>query len=389
MRKFSAALLAAVLVLLAAPGSTVAVGNAEPGTTARVVTARAATTPQKIFGPSGYVDSLYSTFRDPKGRLHGYLSNYTAVSFDQRANGTLTNRRVMLDGGRRGSIDQCGVHPAGSLYKASPTHWITFYHAEKAAPADRGKCNHANRHTRWSIVKMETFNAGRSWVKRGQVITQDRALMKTATGGWSYDTDDAGSPRLVIDGKYMYLFFRATNRPRSDHTQTMNLARAPLRSMGKPGAWKKYYEAAPPLEGTFSEPGLGGRSSELPKVPNEKPLPGQARGISFNSHLNAWLAVEVNIEGVTLYQSLGPDDLMHWKKLAQPVKTGLTVSAWHKPCGRRGLPVAYGYGSIVGLNGASDKSGQSFWVYYMKKPAGECFDHRILYRRKITLPPTV
>ena len=64
----------------------------------------------------------------------------------------------------------------------------------------------------------------------------------------------------------------------------------------------------------------------------------------------------------------------------------LTESAWHQPCGRRGLPVAYGYGSIVGLNGSSSTSGQSFWVYYMKKPDGKCFDSRFLYRRKVTLP---
>ena len=62
------------------------------------------------------------------------------------------------------------------------------------------------------------------------------------------------------------------------------------------------------------------------------------------------------------------------------------MMTWHQPCGRRGLPVAYGYGSIVGLTGSSSTSGRSFWVYYMKKPAGKCFDSRILYRRKITLP---
>jgi hypothetical protein len=386
MHKFLAAALSAVLIPLFAPSATVTASTAEPGTTARVTTARAAGTPQKIFGPSGDVDSPYSTVRDAKGRLHGYLSNYTAFWFDQRANGSLANRRVMLQRGRRGAIDQCGVHPGGTIYKASRTHWITFYHAEKGAPADHGTCNHANRHTRWSIVKMETFNAGRSWVKRGQVITQDRGLMKTAAGGWKYATDDTGSPRLVVDGKFMYLFYRATNRTSGD-LQEMTIARAPRRSLGKPGAWKKYYEATPPLQGTYSQPGLGGRSSGLPTALGQKePLPGQARGISFNSHLNKWLAVEVGIEGITLYQST---DLLHWEFLEQPWKTGLTESAWHKPCGRKGLPVAYGYGSIVGLNGASDKSGQTFWVYYMKKPAGQCFDSRYLYRRKITLPSIV
>ena len=370
MRKFCAALLAAVLVLLAAPGSTVAVGNAEPGTTARAVTARVGA-PQKIYGPSGLVDSLYSTFRDAKGRLHGYISNYEALSFDQRPNGSLTNRRVMLQGGRRGAIDQCGVHPVGTIYKASRTHWVTFYHAERAAPADHGSCNHANRHTRWSIVKMETFNAGRSWVKRGQVITQDRGLMRTNAGGWKYATDDAGSPRLIVDGKFMYLYYRAANRS-SGTLQEMTIARAPKRSLGRPGAWKKLYR------GTFSQPGLGGRSSAL------KSLPGPARGISRNSHLKAWLAVEVDAEGIKLYQS---KNRLDWTFLENVDPRTKTESPWHQKCGRTGLPVAYGYGSIVGLNGSSSSSGRSFWVYYMKKPAGKCFDSRFLYRQKITLPP--
>jgi hypothetical protein len=378
MRKFSVALLAAVLVPLLAPGSAVTASTAEPGTTARVVNTRAGT-PQKIYGPSGDVDSLYSTVRDARGRLHGYLSNYTAYSFEQRANGSLTNRRVMLQGGRRGSVDQCGVHPVGTIYKASRRHWITFYHAEKAAPADHGRCNHADRHTRWSIVKMETFNAGRSWVKRGQVITQDRGLMRTAAGGWRFATDDAGSPRLIVDGKFMYLYYRATNR-KSGKLQEMTIARAPRRSLGRSGAWKKLYK------GSFQQPGLGGRSSGLPTALGQKgPLPGQARGISFNSHLKAWLAVEVNVEGITLYKSTDPDHKL-WEFYEQPVKTGLTVSAWHRNCGRKGLPVAYGYGSIVGLNGSSSTSGRTFWVYYMKKPAGKCFDSRFLYRRKVTLP---
>jgi hypothetical protein len=372
MHKFTTAMLSAVLVVVFAPGSAVTASTAEPGTTARVVTARAGT-PQKIFGPSGDVDSVYSTVRDAKGRLHGYLSNYTAFWFDQRANGSLTNRRVMLQRGRRGAIDQCGVHPAGTIYKASRTHWITFYHAEKGAPADHGTCNHFDRRTRWSIVKMETFNAGRSWVKRGQVITQDRGLMKTASGGWRYATDDAGSPRLIVDGKYLYLYYRATNRS-SGTLQEMTIARAPKQSLGRPGAWKKLYK------GTWQQPGLGGRSSGLTS------LPGQARGISFNSHLDDWLAVAVGIEGVTLYRS---NDRLTWTEYEQVVSTGLTESAWHQRCGRKGLPVAYGYGSIVGLNGSSSTSGQSFWVYYMKKPAGQCFDSRFLYRRKVTLPPAV
>jgi len=361
MRSLLAALLAGSLVLLLAPGPT------EAATTVTVGT------PQKIYGPSGYVDSLYATVRNHKGQLQGYLSNTKVMWFDQRANGTLKNGRVVMAGGKRGSVDQCGVHPVGTIYKdpAAPrSHWITFYHAERSAPVDRGRCNHWDQHTRWSIVRMESFNGGRSWLKRGQVITQDSALMRTAAGNWSYKTDDAGSPRLVIDGSFMYLYFRAANRA-SGGERAMTIARASLRSKGKAGDWKKFFN------GAFTEPGLGGQSSGLAG------LPDQARGISFNTYLNRWVAVHVNITGAYLYEST---DLLNWTLVEQIVSTGLTESAWHKPCGRRGLPVAYGYGSIVGLDGSSSTSSKSFWLYYMKKPAGKCFTDRYLFRRRVTLP---
>ena len=366
MRKLSAALLTAFLVLAIAPGQTQA-------GTATVAVGSTVGAPQKLFGPTGLVDSVYATVRDSKGRLFGYLSNHEARWYHQRPNGRLTNGRLIMSGGGRGSVDQCGVHPAGTIYKdpAAPrSHWITFYHAEEGAPVDGGKCNHSDRHTRWTIVRMETFNGGRTWLKRGQVITQDRALLRTPAGDWSFATDDVGSPRLVISGKYMYLFFRATNRS-SDEVQEMTLARAPLRSKGKPGAWTKFYN------GSFIEPGLGGRSSDL------SGLPASARGISRNSYLHRWLAVQVTIEGTFLFQST---DLLNWSPLQRVAKKGLTESAWHQPCGREGLPPAYGYGSIIGRNGSSSASSKSFWVYYMKKPAGKCFDHRYLYRRPVTLP---
>ncbi len=366
MLKFWAALLTAFLVLLLTPGPAAAV----PTDAVAKITVDA---PRKLVGPSPFVDSLYSTVRDNKGQLHGYLSNTKVMWYDQRANGSLTNPRQIMSGGGRGSVDQCGVHPVGTIYKdpaARGSHWITFYHAERAAPVDGGKCNHWDRHTRWSIVRMETFNGGRTWLKRGQVITQDRGLLSTPAGRWSYATDDAGSPRLVIAGKFMYLYHRATNRT-SGTLQEMTIARASLRSKGKPGAWTKFFK------GAFTEPGLGGQSSAL------SGLPAAARGISYNSYLDRWLAVKVDIAGTFLFQST---DRMSWTPLRQIVRTGLTESAWHRPCGRNGLPVAYGYGSIIGRNGSSSESSKSFWVYYMKKPAGKCFTDRYLYRRLVTLP---
>jgi hypothetical protein len=52
-----------------------------------------------------------------------------------------------------------------------------------------------------------------------------------------------------------------------------------------------------------------------------------------------------------------------------------------------GLPAAYGYGAIIGKRGSDATSGQRFYVYYMEKPAGDCFDHRYLLRRPVRLVP--
>ena len=358
------AIIATVLVALAACMSTA--GDAQP---ASITTIGA---PHKILGPSSQIDSVYATVRDRHG-LHAYLSNTQVLWFDQRANGSLHNRRVVMSAGGRGSIDQCGVHPVGTIYKdpAAPrSHWIGFYHAERAAPADAGRCNHPENHTRWTIVRMQSFNGGRTWHKGDPVVTQDQALL-SSNGRWSYRTDDSGSPRLVIRRGFMYLFYRAVNRT-SGFRQQMSIARAPVASRGKAGTWRKWHN------GSFTEPGVGGQQSPI------SGLPPQARGISYNSYLGEYLAVRADITGIELFRTAGRN-LLAWEPYQRLTRTGLTHSSWGQDCGRRGTPVAYGYGSIVGLNGSSSGSGQRFWVYYMKKPDGKCFDSRYLFRRLVKL----
>lgn len=324
--------------------------------------------PEKILGPSGIVDSLYATVSNGSG-LHGYMSNTEVYWFDQRKDGSLANQRLILGPGGTGSVDQCGVHPVGTIYKdsANRSHWITFYHAERGAPVDNGHCNHHDGHTRWTIVRMESFDSGKTWQKGKQVITQDSSLL-SKDGVWSYHTDDAGSPHLVIKGSYMYLFYRAV--PDHDQPQRMSIARATLASKGVPGAWHKWY-----IDG-YSQPGLGGKQTPIIG------LPKAARGISYNTYLNRYISVVVDAEGIKLYKATD-STLRNWTFLHRLVYFGST-SGWGMTCSST-MPVAYGYGSIIGQYGDGARSGQKFWVYYMKKPYGECFDHRYLYRRLVTL----
>lgn len=328
--------------------------------------------PQRILGPANDIDSLYVTYRNKTG-LHALMSMRFVTDYHQRKDGSLTQPRTVIRPGPLGSIDHCGVHPVGPFWKDphNPRHWVTFYHAEEQAPVDPGFCNHHEHHTRWSVARLVTWDAGRTWVKGGQVITQDRTLTTQPSGEWRYWSDDAGSPRPVWRKRYVYLFYRATTQ-RTPDRRKMLVARAPIKTLGKPGTWQKLYN------GTWSQPGIGGHATQLPV------LPATARGISWNRYLHRYLALRVKAEGAELWQST---DLMHWTYFRRLTDTGIDAGlSWHHTCDPDvGLPPAYGYGSIIGYYGSSGKSGQRFWIYYMKKPGGECFDHRYLLRRLVVL----
>jgi hypothetical protein len=332
---------------------------------------------QRIIGPSRDVDSVYATVRDGRG-VHAYMSNDRTIWYNQRPDGTLTRPRTILTAGPKGSPDQCGVHPVGGVYKVTSTHWVTFFHAERANPHEyRGECQAGpgkRNHTRWSVLRLQTFNAGKTWRKGEPVLRQDQAFTSWSTEDPSANQDDAGSPRLVMQGDYLYLFYRAVNQD-SPLNQKMSVARAPKSSLGKGGSWQKFYH------GSYSQPGLGGHQSAI------LGLPATARGISWNTYLNSYISVEALVTGITLYVSEG-DDLTRWHPLKKVVGAYGTESAWGRPCipGRTpDFPVAIGYGATIGWTGSSTTTGRNFWVYYMKKPKGNCFSARYLVRRQIAL----
>ena len=423
---------------------------------------------QPVLGPMGTVDSLYATFKDPQGKLHAFMSNDTVTIYHQSASGEMTNPRVVLSDGGKGSKDQCGVHPVGTIYKATKTHWIGFYHGEQANPKqNNGNCNGTikgtRNYTRWAIFRMQTFDGGKTWHKDttrakktdklkylpGLVISQSDALRKWPTQwpttaeqvahGTYPDThsDDAGSPRLVIYRGYMYLYYRAANDD-SDGQLQMSVARSKLSSLGAPGTWYKYYtptttktvcsksgEPPNPTLGCFGNgtretvnvpgkpgwrtPGIGGDQTAIDPPPEDHPslgLPASARGITWNNARNMWLTVTTDQTGIYLYATLGRDSIQTpWKqnwhrlgRIAGPPQ-GSAGQAFGRPCkdghiavsnGSGGLkpgpklfPAVEAYGATIGWDGSSEVTGKKFWVYYMLKPLGYCFDHRILVRRAV------
>ena len=337
---------------------------------------------QQVLGPTGLVDSLYATVKH-NGKLQAYVSNDQTVWYEQEPDGTLVKPRVILEAGPKGSPDYCGVHPTGAIYKVTEEHWVSFYHGEEANPAQfDGECyskDFKRNWTRWSVRELITKDAGKTWTKGEEVLTQDKDFVEWPTSADEASKDDAGSPRVVEHGDYLYMFYRAVNEESPDAMQ-MSVARAPKSSLGAPGSWKKYYH------GEFSEDGLGGHQTAIDG------LLATARGVSWNTHLKSYISVRVATGGIMLYKSDG-EDLTKWEPLQKVTKKFADESAWGMPCDPKNpdpdIPAAAGYGATIGWDGSSSETGKNFWVYYMLKPEGECFSHRYLVRRQVTLDGTL
>lgn len=355
------------------------------------------TQPQYVVGAAqqilagGVVDSLPATVRGPHGKLLFIMSNASSEEFTQKPSGALMNPRIILRSGPKGSVDYCGVHPVGTIVKLTWKHWITFYHGEQADPyVNGGVCDRLppyNQSTRWAVYKLQTFDAGLTWHKGGQVLGQDRQFV-----GWSanpqatanINRDDAGSPRLVVRSGYMYMFYRAVNQQSPDQQQ-MSVARASLRSTGAPGLWRKWYCSDPedPTTCGFTQPGLGGMQTHVPG------LVAEARGITWNTYLQSYVTVRAWSDGLWMQTSQG-SNLLAWSPPVLVLPLGGSSGQWpHAVCDpshpQPDYPMAAGYGATIGLDGSSTTTGSRFWVYYMLKPKGQCFSSRYLMRREVSL----
>lgn len=334
--------------------------------------------PEQVLGPTVAVDSLYWSATDSSGRDWGYVSNTSLLRYQVAADGTLHHGTTVLQHGPGGSYDQCGLHPIGAVVKVNPHYWYTFYHGDKASPLDDHQCVYGNHRPRGSVYRMHTTDQGKTWIKDGRVLSQDHRLLS-----WNPDTsavpsvatDDAGSPRLIFDHDYLYLIYRAWNYDL--HEPTMALARASRASLGQPGAWQKWYG------GSYSQPGLGGAQSAV------SGLPDGARGVTWNTYLGSYIDVAVSAQGFQVWRSNG-HDLTSWTPYGTFGEALPASGSWGADCTDGHLddgspsPEVRGYGASVGLNGSDRVTRRSFWVYYMDKPQGQCFDHRYLDRRKVT-----
>lgn len=122
---------------------------------------------------------------------------------------------------------------------------------------------------------------GRHWHYEGDILTSDNSYDINAYQNY-YDYG-VGEPSLYVDtaGGYFYVWLMNTWFHKTDPTEyasSMRVARAPISGKMAPGTWHYF------RNGTWTEPGLGGRSSDL--LPNSSSV-----SVVFNTYLNKYVLI--------------------------------------------------------------------------------------------------
>ncbi|MEU3842892.1 RICIN domain-containing protein [Streptomyces sp. NPDC028635] len=108
-----------------------------------------------------------------------------------------------------------------------------------------------------------SHDQGRTWTIKDHVITSPYSTKRGDTGAFPQQTYHYGDgdPRLYADtaSGYFYVFYgsRIVDKGGSWKAFHAHVARAPIAGKMAPGSWRKWYD------GTWSEPGTGGRESNM------------------------------------------------------------------------------------------------------------------------------
>lgn len=155
---------------------------------------------------------------------------------------------------------------------------LGFYHGEKPLG---GTDEQGTRRFNGVIALAVSNNGGTSFWKAGQILTshkkEDPKLQKVAQG--------VGDASVCLDhsGKWLFAYYTehsaidpATNKSRG---HIVCMARSKIEEGGKPGSWKKYYK------GSFEEPGLGGKDTEVAPcwAPNVAYIPAIKKYVMLGS----------------------------------------------------------------------------------------------------------
>ncbi len=174
-----------------------------------------------------------------------------------------------------------------SVFILDSNYWLGFYHAE-----DHLFPGFANREQiAWkSIAQCVSFDRGRTWEKRGQIITTDQIKPNKPTWGGHADftvVRDSQNKRWIA----YFVVPEGLGMAISED------------SFARAGTWKKHYN------GSFTEPGIGGMASALNFSKDFRR--GGNPSIIYSKKWNKWIMVyhDWNLRGIYLTTSM---DLINW-----------------------------------------------------------------------------
>jgi hypothetical protein len=374
-----------------------------------------------VMGPTNITDNGFFMEQDSKDNSFGYVSNTNTYSFPlndrdlpivpkkeseiaknivlandpKPAKGTPARAQFDREEAKGQHPDSCGAWMLSAIYsdpkKEDRRFKIAWYHAEDRCDYDNG----GQTHMTTSFITSD--DDGKTWKKPGypnnQIVTADKDLQGNPA------TDDTANGRIIRDDTYFYFIYGASS---ATTTNQISLARSKVSDGGRPGTWWKWYcndgnACQFTDDNNWKQPGIGGKTTTI------KGISSGMRFASYNRYLKRYIAFQAAGDGFQLSASSGAD-LTKWQRKTEKLYPAVTnandwtVNNWNyggdaKRCkDQDGAPSTYpckqlyAYTSVVGLKNDGERTGEEFYLYYVKRYPGQNFeDGRYLLRRKVKL----
>jgi hypothetical protein len=216
-----------------------------------------------------------------------------------------------------------------------------------------------------TICLARSHDGGLTWHREGGIID---GMQPKPPSDPPRPAMGAGNPSAIIVGGYIYVYY--VDLGFNTGPDLTHVARAPVASDGAPGSWRKWYD------GSFSQPGIGGKSTPVMGRPN----PGAktvwaANGIvSYNTYLHSYLNVFQTAIGFYYATSA---DLLHWK-----IRGEIFAFAHDEDAMKHGW-LWYSYPSFLSPGEPDDRTTDRSGFLYYAKARWDVAPHT-MYRRALS-----
>lgn len=248
-----------------------------------------------------------------------------------------------------GSFDNGYVGISAVYYDEKSKKLYDWHHAEDHEFPE--KISKANKRKEYGVEAFPYYvsigadvstDFGKTFKKLGQVITAnvskkdfEESVLKDPE---NYTPVDMGNPSVIRRSDYLYLYYHDVS---SDGYFGISVAQLDLKNLDKvPQPWKKYNE------GSFAEPGLGGRAEPL--------LVGVFAQVYYNKYLKQFLMVHGGMDDQKIHLSASNDGL-NWSD--EELKKPFTLVNSPSP--------SYNvYPSFMDDGEDPNVLDEEFWLYY-------------------------